>query len=111
MKVNKIPQERFAEAREWFTVHGISISDWANQNNVDRNVLYAVLSGKSRCLRGEGHRIALLLGLKPVPAGEQDDESPAALKHEMGAQERKEGASPMPGLDPGRLTALLSAHG
>lgn len=111
MKANKIPQERFAQAREWFAAHGISISDWASQNNVDRNVLYAVLSGKSRCLRGEGHRIALLLGLKPVPTGEQEDGTPVAPKQEMGPDNRNETVAFVPGADPGRLTESLPVHG
>ncbi|WP_409034302.1 hypothetical protein [Rhodoferax saidenbachensis] len=65
MKSKEIPAERFAEVREWFAVSGTSCSEWAAQHRVDRGTLYAVLSGKSRCLRGETHRIAVLLGLKP----------------------------------------------
>lgn len=65
MKYGQIPAEKFVEAREWFATHGVSISDWAAEKNVNKDVLYAVLRGKSRCLRGESHRIAVLLGLKP----------------------------------------------
>lgn len=70
MTSSSIPQEKFAEAREWFRIRGISCTDWASQHGVDRSVLYAVLSGKSQCIRGESHRVAVLLGLKPnLPDG------------------------------------------
>lgn len=65
MKSKEIPAEKFAEAREWFAQSGTSCSEWAAHHNIDRNTLYAVLSGKSRCVRGESHRVAVLLGLKP----------------------------------------------
>jgi gp16 family phage-associated protein len=64
MKSTEIPTVKFAEVRDWFAENGISCSEWARQNNVDRRTLYAVLSGKSRCLRGESYKIAVLLGLR-----------------------------------------------
>ncbi|WP_180129335.1 DNA-binding protein [Rhodoferax sp. BLA1] len=65
MKSTEIPAVKFAEIRDLFAQSGISCSEWARQNNVDRRTLYAVLSGKSRCLRGESYKIAVLLGLRP----------------------------------------------
>ncbi|HCY15702.1 MAG: hypothetical protein A2Z93_05165 [Curvibacter sp. GWA2_64_110] len=64
MKTHEITNEKLAQAREWFIRRGISLKSWADQHNVNRNVLYQVLEGKSLCTRGESHRIAVLLGLK-----------------------------------------------
>lgn len=40
------------------------MSAWARENDVELKILYAVLNGKNRAHRGEGHRIAVKLGLK-----------------------------------------------
>jgi len=52
------------EARTWFYFEGISVTDWAREHGFPRQAVYAVLSGKSRCTRGRGHRIAVALGMK-----------------------------------------------
>lgn len=65
MKSHEISAEKIAEKRGWFANHGIALSHWADQHQVKRNVLYQVLEGKSRCTRGESHKIAVLLGLRP----------------------------------------------
>jgi len=52
------------EARNWFNDEGISMTDWAREHGFPRQAVYAVLSGKSRCTRGRGHRIAVALGMK-----------------------------------------------
>jgi gp16 family phage-associated protein len=43
---------------------GISASEWARQHHVPRHSVYRVLGGRSRSLRGVGHKIAVLLGMK-----------------------------------------------
>jgi len=52
------------EARNSFYVEGTSVTDWAREHGFPRQAVYAVLSGKSRCTRGRGHRIAVALGMK-----------------------------------------------
>lgn len=52
------------ETRNWFYDEGISMTDWAREHGFPRQAVYAVLSGKSRCTRGRGHRIAVALGMK-----------------------------------------------
>jgi len=52
------------EARNWFYLEGTSVTDWARERGFPRQAVYAVLSGKSRCTRGRGHRIAVALGMK-----------------------------------------------
>lgn len=76
-----IAADKFLEAREWFLVNGISLGEWADHHNVERSVLYSVLSGKSRCIRGESHRVAVLLGLKPASSIARDvfSDKPNAL--------------------------------
>jgi gp16 family phage-associated protein len=64
MQSYQIMPEQIARVKELFLTNGKTYTEWAQENNVDRNVVYAVLNGRSRCLRGEGHKIAVLLGLK-----------------------------------------------
>lgn len=51
--------------RHAFEHAGISVSEWADSHGFRRENVYAVLSGRTRGRRGEAHRIALALGLKP----------------------------------------------
>lgn len=40
------------------------MAEWARANNFRQDLVYAVLSGRSKASRGESHRIAVELGLK-----------------------------------------------
>ncbi len=53
------------QARDWFFQNGISISDWAVAQGFRRELVYAVLGGRIHGCRGEAHRVAVALGLKP----------------------------------------------
>lgn len=64
-KVEKPALRTAAEAREWLNARGISQVQFARENGVNVRLLHKVLHGKSKCLRGESHRIAVLLGMKP----------------------------------------------
>lgn len=57
------------EVRQWFSDHGLAVSDWALQNHFNPALVYAVLHGRRKCLRGQSHRIAVALGLKALPNG------------------------------------------
>lgn len=52
------------EARGEFVTTGRSIADWSRQNRFNVNLVYAVLAGKRRALRGQTHDIAVSLGIK-----------------------------------------------
>jgi gp16 family phage-associated protein len=52
------------QARRWFEAEGISVSDWAKANGFRRDVVYAVLAGRTRGRRGAAHRVAVALGIK-----------------------------------------------
>lgn len=55
-----------AQARAEFERRGMSIAAWARQHNLTPSLVYEILGGHShrRCLRGQSHRAAVLLGIK-----------------------------------------------
>lgn len=68
--MNSPPRDQLLdELKAKFDAHGLSVTDWAIQHGFKRESVYAVLAGRSRCRRGEAHRVAVALGLK-VPMGE-----------------------------------------
>ena len=52
------------EARDRLGRLGISTKDWADKHRFNPSTVYAVLNGQKKCLRGEAHRAAVLLGIK-----------------------------------------------
>lgn len=52
------------DARARLEKLGLSIKDYAARNNLNPSTVYAVLNGQKKCLRGEAHRAAVLLGIK-----------------------------------------------
>lgn len=55
------------EVRAWLEGHGKSYAEVASELGVTRFELNAVLAGRTQCLRGKPHRIAVGLRLKPLP--------------------------------------------
>lgn len=53
-----------AEVNAEFDRAGVSKAAWARAHKVSRAVVYQVLAGKKKGLRGESHKVAVLLGLK-----------------------------------------------
>ena len=55
-----------AQVRAEFQRKGLSIAQWARDHRLAPNLVYEILAGsaKRRCLRGQSHRAAVLLGLK-----------------------------------------------
>lgn len=51
-------------ARDWFERTGQSVAGWARDNGFKRGLVYEVLAGRKKCLRGDSHKIAVLLGIK-----------------------------------------------
>lgn len=51
-------------ARDRFHRSGKSVVAWARENGFTVNLVYEVLNGKRKCLRGQSHRIAVKLGIK-----------------------------------------------
>lgn len=52
------------EVRKKFRSAGLSVSDWASERGFNPILVYAVLAGNRKCLRGQSFRIAVSLGLK-----------------------------------------------
>jgi gp16 family phage-associated protein len=61
------------KVRSGFVERGESIAEWANKNGFRLTMVYAVLAGRQKCLRGEGHHVAVALGLKASPASLPND--------------------------------------
>ena len=63
-KKKAIPRLECDRALKHFHTAGISISQWARDNKFARDVVCNVLYGRSACLRGQAHEVAVALGIK-----------------------------------------------
>jgi gp16 family phage-associated protein len=59
-----ITEQALRLARERLVSQGLSTADFAKRHNLNPSTVYAVLNGQKKCLRGEAHRAAVLLGIK-----------------------------------------------
>lgn len=59
------------QARELFKSQGISVAAWAREHGFPIGLVYRILRGEAKCLRGTSHAIAVALGLKAPLSGEQ----------------------------------------
>lgn len=57
------------EVKARFRERGITFTDWANEHGFPRRAVYLVLNGRSAARYGQGHAIAVALGLKPEHKG------------------------------------------
>jgi gp16 family phage-associated protein len=55
------------EAQKWFSDRGITISEWALARSYNPALVYQVLAGTRKAVRGTSFRIAVDLGLKAMP--------------------------------------------
>lgn len=53
-----------AEVRADFLARGLCISAWARENGFSTNLVFDILGGRKKCIRGQSHRIAVRLGIK-----------------------------------------------
>ena len=53
-----------AEARAELQAKGVSITQWAIANKFSPNLVFEVLGGRKKCVRGQAHEIAIKLGMK-----------------------------------------------
>ena len=55
-----------AQVRAEFERKGLSVAAWARKNKLNPSLVYEILRGAEhrRCLRGQSHRAAVLLGIK-----------------------------------------------
>lgn len=59
-----VDHDRLQAIRSAFVERGQSIVEWAEENHFRPEMVYAVLAGRHKGLRGEGHHVAVALGLK-----------------------------------------------
>ncbi|UVM06401.1 DNA-binding protein [Pseudomonas laurylsulfatiphila] len=59
-----ITEQALQLARQRLIDQGLSTADFAKRHNLNPSTVYAVLNGQKKCLRGEAHRAAVLLGIK-----------------------------------------------
>ena len=64
--VRRMPEKR-AKVRRAFDAKGESLTQWALKRGFSPAMVSAVLHGRMKCDRGQAHRIAIELGLKPAP--------------------------------------------
>lgn len=57
-------RKTLAQARAWFHRTGTPVSAWARDHGYTPSLVFEILAGRKRCLRGKSHRIAVLLGIK-----------------------------------------------
>ena len=53
-----------ADARAELQRQGVSITQWAIANKFSPNLVFEVLGGRKKCIRGQAHDIAIRLGIK-----------------------------------------------
>lgn len=64
----RVPYPQTPEtAHQWLSAHGVNVSELARQHRVPRNTLVDLLRGKQKGRRGQAHKGAIVLGLKPEP--------------------------------------------
>lgn len=71
-------KNKLAKVRDGFRLHGVSVSGWAKANNLSAPLVHRILSGRAKCVRGESHRAAVLLGLKAGKAADHSSFDPSA---------------------------------
>ncbi|WP_432719873.1 DNA-binding protein [Jeongeupia wiesaeckerbachi] len=73
------------EARAALEAQGISITQWAIANKYSPNLVFEVLGGRKKCVRGQSHEIAIKLGIKE---GEICADPARALERREGTERR-----------------------
>lgn len=64
MHATHITEQACQDARLRLEKQGISVKEFALKHGLHPSTVYAVLLGQKKCLRGEAHRAAVLLGIK-----------------------------------------------
>lgn len=67
---HRVPYPQTADtAAAWIKAHGMTVADLARYNQVPRPILVDLLRGRLCGNYGKAHQGAIVLGLKPEPAG------------------------------------------
>lgn len=63
-------QRTCEDVAEKFREMGVSVAAWARVNGFNPSLVYRILGGRQKCLRGQSHQIAVLLGLRHGKLGD-----------------------------------------
>jgi len=55
------------EAQKWFVDRGVTIAEWALERQFNPALVYQVLAGNRKALRGTSFKIAVELGMRALP--------------------------------------------
>ncbi|WP_421684493.1 DNA-binding protein [Stutzerimonas urumqiensis] len=64
MHATYAPEQACQAARKRLERAGKTVKQFAEENGLNPSTVYAVINGQKKCLRGESHRAAVLLGIK-----------------------------------------------
>lgn len=59
-----IDEKKRTAAKESLHAKGITVKEWADNHKFPVQAVYGVLQGRYKARNGQGHRIAVALGLK-----------------------------------------------
>lgn len=82
-----------SHAKSLFEDSGISVAEWARARGFSSGLVYQVLEGHRKCLRGQSHRIAIALGLKKGATMAVDELSKQLEAGPQGANPPDKGSS------------------
>lgn len=74
-KDRTMAKTRIVRNLDWFRAHGVTISHWSRENGFSYDVVKELLYGRNKGMRGESHRAAVALGLKPDPTQSPERQS------------------------------------
>ncbi|WP_300160355.1 hypothetical protein [Aquabacterium sp.] len=57
-------------ALDYIRLHGLCVSELARHNQIQRYAFVDLLRGRAKGFRGDTHRAAIVLGLKPAPVSQ-----------------------------------------
>lgn len=57
-------------ALDYIRLHGLCVSELARYNQIQRHAFVDLLRGRAKGYRGDTHRAAIVLGLKPAPVSQ-----------------------------------------
>lgn len=82
------------EARAWLGYQGISIAEWSREHGFSASLVWSILDGRKRCLRGQSHNIAVALGMKEGIPTDRPGRAPPAPRPAGSQIPRQRGISP-----------------
>lgn len=73
-KIRPISPPMIVRNLAWFRANGVTISHWSREHGFSYDVVKELLYGRNKGLRGESHKAAIALGLKPDPMQSQEQQ-------------------------------------